>query len=126
PEGVGGQEWSGRVLILGRLLRILVLRRERVPLGHLEAAELRPRRRVLVLLREIALQRDDRLGVVPLLLVRGGEVAVSLRGALQDLVLRVRDGGAAAAAEEAGVQLAQAAPAAGADADEDEADREDD
>src|SRR5262249_26517932 len=65
-------------------------------------------------------------GVLPCLLVRGGEVAVPLRGMILDLGRSLGDRAAPAAAEETGELLAEAAAAARADAHENEAQPEDD
>ena len=94
--------------------------------GQLEAAELGPGGGVVLLDREQAQQRADGLGGVAVRLVRGGEVAVSLRGIRLDLVLGLGDRAAPAAAEDAVVELIQAAAVAGADPEADEAEREDD
>src|SRR3954463_15063358 len=112
PERPAGQEGRAGIGGLSRLLCALIPRRVGVPLRHLDAAELAPRRRILRLHREVALERNDRLLEIALLLVRRREVAVALRGILLYLVLSLGDRAAAATAEEAGVELLEPAPVA--------------
>ncbi len=88
-------------------------------------AELRPGRRVLLLDREVRLQRADRVRQVVLRDVRVGEVLVALRRIRLDLGLRLRDR-VAAAAEDAVVELLEAPAVPGTDAERDEREREDD
>src|SRR5205823_12806682 len=124
-ERAGRLEGLARVGERSGLLRVLVLGRQRLRLRHLDAAELLPRVRVLLLQREVALERADRRGLVALRLVGAGEVEVALRRVLLDLVLRLRDL-VAAAAEDAGVELVEPGARAGADAHADERGGEDD
>src|SRR5438309_982070 len=120
-----GSRERARVGGLGRLLPGPVLRRVRPCLRQLEAAELRPHVCRLRLQLEVALERGNRPFGVALRLVRGREVAVALDRVLLDFALRLRDGIAPPAAEDAGVELAQAVSVAGAHADSREPDRED-
>src|SRR3954451_9522713 len=125
PQRSAGQELGARVCGLRRLLRLLVLRRGVAAGRQLEAAELAPRGRVVLLHGEVALKRLDGQGGIALLLVRGGEVAVALGGILLDLVLGLGDGAAAAAAEDAVVKRLQATAVTGADPEAREAQPED-
>src|SRR4051812_10413137 len=127
-QSSAGQELGARVCGLRRLLRLLVLRRGVAAGRQLEAAELAPRGRVVLLHGEVALKRLDGQGGIALLLVRGGEVAVALGlgGILFDLVLGLGDGAAAAAAQDAVVEALQAAAVTGADPEAREAQSEDD
>src|SRR5207247_3096958 len=65
-------------------------------------------------------------GAMALLFVGGGEVAIPLGGILLDLVLGLGDGASAATAEDAVVELLQAAAVTGADPEAHEAQPEDD
>ena len=124
PERAAGQEGRARIRELRRRLGALELRRVLVPLGQLEAAEQAPGGCVLVLHGEILLSAPIARAGVARLLVGGGEVVV-LRGILLGRGLSLGDAGAAAPAEDAVVELREAAAVAGADADEDEAQPED-
>src|SRR6476619_3247310 len=59
-EGAGRLERLARVRQLRRLLRVLVIRRVLLRPGELEAAELAPHARILLLQGQIALKRADR------------------------------------------------------------------
>src|SRR3954469_17931535 len=105
------RELAGRIEALARgreledLVRVLVVREVALRLRGLEARELGPRLRVLALDVRVLLQRADRAVRVALGLVRRREVAIPLRLArrLRDLFLRLRDGRAAAVAEDVDV-----------------------
>src|SRR5581483_11819985 len=109
--------------LAGRV-RVLVLLRELARLRQLEAAELGERLRVLLLDARVRLERGDGTVGVALRLVRRREVAVALRlvRVLLDVLLRLRDGGAAAAEDvEVREELIEAVRAR-ADAEEGEGD----
>src|SRR5439155_23060061 len=102
---------------------VLVGLRERRCLRELKPGELAPRLRVLGLDPRVRLESGDRGVRVALRLVRGRELAIARRGVrmLLDVLLRLRDGVAAAAAEDVEVreELVETARA-GADAEEGE------